>query len=670
MQIRSHIARSLVELGIAAVVVVVVTLAVHGQLDPDATDLPGPAAAPPVVRGRVVDVLGMPVAGASVGLSVGDSDFGDVANVGVGDAAPMGGGHVVFTDDTGAFAQLTTAGCQWLVVSAEGFATQEVRVWSPSYEGDVMVVLRPGTVLRGRALMGATSAPVVGASVYPGLQRAERWQAAPLRQALLAPVATDAEGRFVLSGLEPGLYRPIVVGDGVYCEANTTLTLELTDNVGELPIDCAGTSGDLAGSGTFVAAVKRRVVVDDGKPCPGARVRLRSHLVATAVDVNAGEDGGVILANLLPSVYQAVIDCPGHRSRTVTQRLLPTLAAGNGEEDVVWQAGEIATKEIESGPTAAGAGSLHGRVRTRLGEPIGGLDVFIVGAGVVTDPQEPREVFDTTDGGGHFWMPLEPGVYEITVVHPIGGMADRGWLVGAGQWQVEVRANEQSEHDFELEGLVGEISGLVVGADGQPVGGVGGVGGVGVVTPIFVGYPRTARALQVHPQWQQPIDAMGRFSLRGLIPGDYDLRVEYSSGAVGFVHGVTTQDTVTIELEATGSLSGRLALADLRSTVGPRGDVTITANEWQRGLRRFAHIHQQWPSGGGEVMGGGKMGEESVAFVPTPVPWRFDNLPAGVWEITAESAEALGSLLATVDAGEHSRDLEVVMRSESDATPH
>jgi RNA polymerase sigma factor (sigma-70 family) len=122
------------------------------------------------VQGRVVDVQGLPVGGATVSLGTGyPPEFVER----LGDWP-----RPVRTDDQGRFrlAGVPSATAETVVVRHERYAPQDEKV--PAGAEKVSCVLSPARIIEGRVLDGDTGKPVAGAVVGP------------------SGIRTDAQGRF------------------------------------------------------------------------------------------------------------------------------------------------------------------------------------------------------------------------------------------------------------------------------------------------------------------------------------------------------------------------------------------------------------------------------------------------------------------------------------------
>ncbi|HYH47126.1 MAG TPA: carboxypeptidase-like regulatory domain-containing protein, partial [Thermoanaerobaculia bacterium] len=197
------------------------------------------------LRGRVEDVSGEPVPGASVLLRPAPPPPG---TVGVEvrrseNTADAEAGH----DGAFAFAEVAP-GAVTLEASAEGFLPPEpveLQVPPNGEVQDVRLVLGRGAAVSGW-ITAAGGEPVAGARVRIGPVQSE----------------SDAEGRYRLAGVPPGL-KALALSHPAYKGRNQQVDVQPGENRVDLTLE----------KGTTVAG---RVVDEAGAPRPGAEVTLRN----------------------------------------------------------------------------------------------------------------------------------------------------------------------------------------------------------------------------------------------------------------------------------------------------------------------------------------------------------------------------------------------------------
>ena len=193
------------------------------------------------VRGTVEDVSGGPIADALVSSRAGGWWTGGVA-------------AVVRTDDQGRFTLWVAPGEVSLSAVADGYTEADATVAAPTAK--VTMYLTPESVLAGIVVRSDRS-PVVGAIV-----EASDWSAGVSR----ATARTDDAGRFRLTRLGPGRYKPTASGEGYYGQPVESVLLGLGQSVDGVEIVVAG-----------AYVVRGTVTVDDAtpaRPCPGGWVQL------------------------------------------------------------------------------------------------------------------------------------------------------------------------------------------------------------------------------------------------------------------------------------------------------------------------------------------------------------------------------------------------------------
>lgn len=261
----------------------------------------------------------------------------------------------------------------------------------------------------------------------------------------LASAATADDGSFAFGRLSNGTYRLRVTGAGfsdlwylngrVFAEA-TDIVIPGAETKPLDPLVFGGRPGSVSGKviatdpvGTKITLI-RPGVADPTVPA-----------VVAKVDVSA--DGSFVLANVpSPATYQLVAERPGSAAETRT---------------VVLEAGATVDKiEIVLRP---GDGVISGKV-TAAGGLTGGVTVS------ATDGTNVVSTVSLTEGnvGTYVLRNLAtPGVYTVTVTRD-------GFLPQTRTISLQVSAT--SVADWALLPATGTIDGKVLGADGQPLGGV------------------------------------------------------------------------------------------------------------------------------------------------------------------------------------------------------
>jgi len=254
----------------------------------------------PTLTGQVIDATGGPIGGARVQLALPGYSVRPSVEL--------------TTDEAGRFSA-SMPGRRRIVIraGASGYASALLFRVLPST--DATLVLTPESTIEGQVVDAATGDPVGGVDV-----RAIGTMAA----SLTSPVTSDAQGRFVLSGLEAGSYRLAAEGDhvtGTAPDAPRLLTLGLAERISEVVIPVRRSSS-LSG---------RVLIGDSEEPCTQGFVALGPLNELSLLyrlgkrpevsppnrnlrTVRAEMDGRgrVRLRGLVPGHYFVTLDCKGH----------------------------------------------------------------------------------------------------------------------------------------------------------------------------------------------------------------------------------------------------------------------------------------------------------------------------------------------------------------------
>jgi protocatechuate 3,4-dioxygenase beta subunit len=447
------------------------------------------------VEGRVVDERGWPVAGARVAA---DADSQHEPQCPIDVASWL---HAAVADDDGRFVLPgLPAGSISLQLSAAGRAPLELEPFKVS-AGAVTdrgeILLAAGGLLAG-TVVDPQGAPVPGARVTAvSVMLGARGQPNEIEQVLAqlrdsgesAVVTSDAEGRFELGGLIGGNVSLLAARDGFEPALVHELAPGRRDVV--LPLDAL--------------AVLDVLVVDRASRTPLAGTLEARRPMATwtgTVEIPGlatwplpDQRGVWRVEGAGATGTEISFAAPGY-ARTVQRS--PAVAPG---------AHQLWSLEVERGV------DLHGVVRDGNGRPL-------VDAGL-TLLRKPRKQAQPTgdrvrsDENGHFtFRNVAAGTYIV-----------RGDACGCVQDDSDDIHVVPGEVPDELALVLqpsGAIEGWLLGADGRPLGG----GTVQAQTPSPEGPPikRTARS-----------DTSGRFALRDLLPGTWELSAEPGAQAQAIV---------------------------------------------------------------------------------------------------------------------------------------
>nr|HEX4315995.1 carboxypeptidase regulatory-like domain-containing protein [Kofleriaceae bacterium] len=321
----------------------------------------GSGAAQARVHGVVRDVRGHAIAGAVV--HVASAGAGDDAGSAAADATP----HDVSatSDDDGVYVVYLPPGDVTARATADGFVDASAAGSAP---GELDLTLSPGGSLAGTVVDAATRAPVAGADVEAGGEHA----------------TSDAAGRFRLTKLEAGRYKPTATAFGGYGEADESVLVPLGGAVDGVVIAVHP-----------VAVVSGRVALATGAGCPAGdgRVWLQKSGGRAAYSAETLDDGEIVLDGVVPGRYGVAVTCTGWVP------LVPY-------DDIV-----VADSDVEGVTWLVLAGAtVTGHVTSRAGAPIADAQVGAVG------PADHMFTMARTDAAGAYTIRgVAVGPFEMVV---------------------------------------------------------------------------------------------------------------------------------------------------------------------------------------------------------------------------------------------------------------
>lgn len=454
------------------------------------------------LEGRTVDEDGKPVAGARVSVIPAEP-------------AAMSRGFMLFTasasrsavsaDDGSFLLEDVAPGIVELQASAAGKQSAELgnlEIRSGQDRKGVEVVLATAAVVEGRVLAGGRPVPGAGIQVVEPEMGAGRFFMTPR-------ASSDGDGYYRLDGVAPGT-RTLQVEHKSYSKT----VRELEVRAGENSLDFSLERG---------SEISGRVVDEDGRPVPGARIALfegfRSWDLPSAT---SGPDGSFTLESVADGTYRIQGAKEGY-------------AGGEGQELTV--AGSVGGVEVKLGRGGAIVGQLKGLDFTELSQ----VRVSLSGR---------RE---------HLLGRVAPdGSYRIDNVSP-----------GEHQVRATVRGERQADGTVTLEEGAAEVR-----LDLE-------FGGGHLLTGRVV---RNGEAVRGHvvtlegpsERWGET-DHEGRFRFEGLEPGSYKLEILSRRMQSHHKETVDLSGDRDIEIRlATVSLTGRVVDSSDRSPI-PGASVVILA---------------------------------------------------------------------------------------------
>ncbi|WP_459501728.1 carboxypeptidase regulatory-like domain-containing protein [Bacillus sp. C1] len=544
--------------------------------------LPNPAAVTGVVTNAQT---GTPIAGANIQIRVLDANGVVIASV--------------FSDSNGIyFVHNLGPGTYSVIASADNFQTNITTVTlSPGETETTNIALLPDPgFITGTVRDAITNAPIAGAAV----------NISDSQGVLLDTVLTDNNGNVITTGLPPGIYTVTVIAQdyqnqivGAIVSANTTTPISVslqpnpggiagvinptninaivqlytTDNlfINSIAVDdngnyqftnlapsiyivkAAAPNYAASQAGATVHANQTAIVNLTTSPNPAQIQGLVQDSVgapvinATVKIIDSGEtviatgltdqEGRYSAGSIPPGIYNVIVTAPQFQSE---------------QRGVSVEANQIVTNfdfTLQSNP-----GAISAQVTDRItGNPLAGATILI------RDSQDVLVVSTVTSPFGNIVVSgLKEGSYTVTATAPNYSTE----IIGA-----IVRRDETTAANLSLTSIVGDISGIVVDEDQNPVTGaniqIHLLNGTGVPLQSFLANPD------------------GTFTVQDLEQGQYLLNViapNYAASTVSVIVEVNQTTNVTVPLTSLpGIITG--TITDGQTGVGIGGStVTVTSN--------------------------------------------------------------------------------------------
>jgi len=560
----------------------------------------------------------------------------------------------------GSFVAWAIAGDIYVVTSADRYVDGESYGIAPAAK--LEVVLMPESVLGGIVIEAGSRRPLDDATVEVYGSRAR----------------TDAGGKFRLTKLPPGRYKPTATSIGGYGEAAESLRLGLGESVEDLLIEVHP-----------VAVVVGRVVISDGstaRPCPPDRgeVSLARYGSRAGYFARTTADGDILLEGVVPGSYQVTAACKGF----LLQIPYPDLIVKDSDvEDLVWKvfpgarvAGHVVSRSgapiadaavnltSSNSVTFAAASSAADGSFAAEGLAPGKTDVVASAAGFVRN-STPSSVVASLDSVAHLELVLDSGgSIAGDVVDEAGAPASlavdaRGadgggfsWANAGGSFTIEalppgaydvsartswgdpprgplaVKAIVEAGKTTRVRLIAETSSGEITGTVSDPAG-----------APIPDAYVVAAREDESQPDepssrtreaWHDPpvLTALdGSFRITGLPRGRFSIRAYRQGGGEAVVEHVATGERARLTLRPTGVLAGVVVASDAASI----DDVTISAIDRVHDISRDERLYR------------------------TRGRFALRDLPAGTYRVSVDG-DPRSTITVTLAEGQHRDDLWLV----------
>lgn len=597
---------------------------------------------------------------------------------------------VARTDAEGRFELWTKKGRAPLTAHAEGYAPASTDASAPSELATIFMT--PESVLGGTVVHAETGEPAAGVTVRASISIGGGFMMMGGRG---IETISDADGRFRIASLPPGVYDLKAQADELYGEGVEQVHLGLSESIDDIVVEVH----------PAFAVSGKVVIAETDAPCTGGEVVL--DLDGQPLRGRVDERGEVLVRAVLPGTYQVRVNCTDHVSEPEYE---PIVVADQNLIELEWK--------VHTGL------AVRGIVVDSGAAPVAGVTVM---ASPKTAPGDPRGQqtwgFNAaTDSDGTFELQgLLPGSYELDILsntHPklaqpevvtLGEAADvdnvrlvlpaTGRLVGIvrdetgaavpgvsvsaasltrgrnwsqasaragddGRFEIErleagsfrVRANRRAPGttDDDLQGEVVEIAPdgetqieLVVESRTMSIRGrvVDSAG-----APVFDAFVDTARmsdsaaagpANLASARWgwdrkPQLSDHDGNFEVPELAEGEYIVRAYRKGGGEGLLENVAAGSTgIVLTIGDTGQLAGKVVLAG----GGSPDRFEILVSDRAQGL------------------------DVRDDFFRTDGSFAIRELPPGTYEVHATASEGSVKTEVVLEAGQSIDDLQLELTS-------
>jgi protocatechuate 3,4-dioxygenase beta subunit len=335
------------------------------------------------------------------------------------------------SDADGNFTLWVAKGKVSVTADADGYSSGEKDAIAPGQH--VEVLLTPEAVLAGRVVEAGSDRPVPRALV----EASGDWSDGNRSS---GSAFTDDDGRFRITRIGPGRYKPTAEAVGMYGQSRESVLLALGQTQDDVVIEVYP---------AFV--ITGRIVIGDGdgdgeKPCRRGWMSLHERDKDTRRWASSEEDGSVEFRAVLPGTYKVSVNC----EKQLEQDEYPEVVVTDADVlDQVWR--------------VQGGARIVGVVKTSDGAGVEGASVRaqVVGG----DPRGQRTWgWDTSEDDGAFEMTgLVGGTYNVSADAPNQPEPDE-------PTKVEVADGAEAKVDIVMP-AGGRIEGVVVDERGTPVAG-------------------------------------------------------------------------------------------------------------------------------------------------------------------------------------------------------
>ena len=485
------------------------------DIAPGRTDVVLTLAAGAVLRGRVLANADMkPVAGARVQRR--SVDGGARGGRGARRADPMAAfgaarGPSVVCDADGWFEMKAVEGGAYdLIASMQGFAdSAPARLTCTAGEtlDGIEIVLPAAVSVTGRVVQRASGAGVEGAvvwsarqeSMFGGFTRSDFTDGPPEAPPSSVNTKSDAEGKFILSGLSPGRVTVEVRVEGLAPMSITGVTAPATDLLVQV-----SQGGAVAG----------RVTEADGTPVAEAQVMVARGMMGQGMRRTRTDGNGAFrIDHLTTGSWMLML-------MDAANPMAPTTAS------VVIKDGETTQHDFtkKQGGVQVGGGV------SKDGKPLANAPVILMGGSAGMR-------MSATDENGRFTFEgLDPGDYTVLV---------QGSFLGSGATSRKVTVGSDGKvPEVNLELSSAKIEGDVVDADSGK-----GVSGAQVVLTSGSAVAGSAEELMGTMRGQALTDERGHFVINDVAEGSFTLKATATGWSPATLDGVASgARTVRVEM--------------------------------------------------------------------------------------------------------------------------